>query len=256
MKKSAICLSFVFLTLLNLLPGLRLSAQDSTQSTRAASPPPATKDGMVAPTPKEGMIAPVPPFWGEIAAFKKQDSLRRPPEKAILFVGSSSIRKWTNVQADFPGYTIINRGFGGSSFPDVIRYAKDIIYPYHPKQIVIYCGDNDLATSDSVTAEMVFERFLKLYNRIRSHLDTVDILYVSIKPSPSREKLVRKMEDTNDLIRDFLAKHSHAAFIDVYHRMLTPQGHPMDDLFTEDKLHMNAKGYAIWQKVIQPYLDK
>src|SRR5579864_7355031 len=73
-----------------------------------------------------------PPFWNEIAEFKHRDSLQHPPSGAILFVGSSSFRKWTNVQADFPGYTIINRGFGGSTLDDVIRYAGDIIYPYHP----------------------------------------------------------------------------------------------------------------------------
>src|ERR1700733_7900416 len=98
MRKPAICLSRLFLILLNLflLMGLDLSAQDSTQSTHSSSPPSSSKESMVSPAAKEGMIAPNPPFWGEIAAFKKQDSLRRPPEKAILFVGSSSFRKWTN----------------------------------------------------------------------------------------------------------------------------------------------------------------
>jgi lysophospholipase L1-like esterase len=197
-----------------------------------------------------------PPFWNEIVAFKRQDSLHRPPKGGIVLVGSSSFRKWTNVQADFPGYTIINRGFGGSTFPDVIRYARDIIFPYHPRQVIIYCGDNDLAVSDSVTAEIVFQRFVKLYDLIRLRLDTVDILFVSIKPSPSREKLLPRIEEANDLIRDFLAKRSHASFIDVYHKMLNKKGRPMDELFIEDKLHMNEKGYAIWQQVIQPYLER
>lgn len=197
-----------------------------------------------------------PPFWNEIAEFKKQDSLQRPPSGAILFVGSSSFRKWTNLQSYFPGYQVINRGFGGSSFTDVIRYAGDIIYPYHPRQVVIYCGDNDLAASDSVTPTIVFNRFVRLYDLIRTHLKTVDIVYVSIKPSPSREKLMPRMEEVNDMIRDFMAKYSHASFVDVYHSMLTAQGKPMDDLFISDKLHMNEKGYKIWQQILLPYLDK
>jgi lysophospholipase L1-like esterase len=197
-----------------------------------------------------------PPFWNEIVEFKRQDSLQHPPSGAILFIGSSSFRKWTNVQNSFPGYAIINRGFGGSTFPDLIRYAGDIIYPYHPRQIVIYCGDNDLAASDSVTATMVYNRFVRLYNLIRLKLKDVDIVYVSIKPSPSRQKLMPKMEEVNDMIRNFMASYSHAAFVDVYHAMLTPQGLPMDDLFVGDKLHMNEKGYKIWQQILQPYLDK
>ncbi len=197
-----------------------------------------------------------PPFWNEITAFKHQDSLKRPPSGAILFVGSSTFRKWTNVQDYFPGHVIINRGFGGSTFPDVIRYAGDIIYPYHPKKVVIYCGDNDLAISDSVTAAVVFRRFEQLYELIRRHLKEVDIYYVSIKPSPSREKLMPRMERANDMIRNFMAQYSHATFIDIYHAMLDAQGKPIDDLFLADKLHMNEKGYKIWQQIMQPYLDK
>src|ERR1700755_3522507 len=108
-----------------------------------------------------------PPFWDDIQAFKHQDSIQMPPQHAILFVGSSSFTKWTDVQEYFPGYTIINRGFGGSSLPDVIRYAGDVIYPYEPKQVVIYCGENDLAGSSSVTGDTVVQRFKTLYGMIR-----------------------------------------------------------------------------------------
>src|SRR5580658_2787695 len=197
-----------------------------------------------------------PPFWNEIAEFKHQDSLQRPPSGAILFIGSSFFRKWTNVQSYFPGHTIINRGFGGSTLPDVIRYAGEIIFPYHPKQIVIYCGDNDLASSDSVTATMVFNRFVRLYDLIRSRLKEVDIVYISIKPSPSRARLMPKMEDANDMIRDFMGKYSHAAFVDVYHSMLDAKGQPIDSFFLADKLHMNEKGYRTWQQILLPYLDE
>lgn len=139
---------------------------------------------------------------------------------------------------------------------DVIRYANEIIFPYHPKQIVIYCGDNDLANSDSVTATMVYNRFVRLYNLIRSRMKDVDIVYISIKPSPSRQKLMPKMEDANDMIRDFMAKYSHAAFVDVYHSMLDSKGQPIDSLFLGDKLHMNERGYHAWQQILLPYLDK
>src|ERR1700736_1860158 len=98
-------------------------------------------------------------FYNDIQAFKKKDSVHMPAKHSILFIGSSSFTKWTDVQDYFPGYPIINRGFGSSTLPDVIRYADDIIFPYQPKQIVIYCGENDLAASDTVTAETVVERF-------------------------------------------------------------------------------------------------
>ena len=195
------------------------------------------------------------PFYGEIKAFKKQDSIHFPPKHVILFVGSSSFRKWTTVQDYFPGDTIINRGFGGSTLPDVINYADDIIFPYEPKQIVIYCGDNDLATSDTVSAETVVNRFKALFFLIRDRMPDVPIVFVSIKPSPSREKLLPKMEEANKSIKKFLEKKNNTAFADVFHKMMK-RGSIKQDLFIEDNLHMNAKGYAIWQKVINPYLLK
>ena len=79
------------------------------------------------------------PFYNDIQQFKKQDSIHFPGKQQILFVGSSSFTKWTDIQDYFPSYPIINRGFGGSSLPDVIHYADDIIFPYQPKQIIIYC---------------------------------------------------------------------------------------------------------------------
>ncbi|HLK28261.1 MAG TPA: GDSL-type esterase/lipase family protein [Puia sp.] len=195
------------------------------------------------------------PFYNDIQHFKKQDSINPPPQHAILFVGSSSFTKWTDVQNYFPDYKIINRGFGGSSLPDVIRYANDIIIPYHPKQVVIYCGDNDFAVSDTVSVQTVLERFKKLFRIVRKGLPDANIVYVSIKPSPSRMKLMAKGDEANMVIRKFLAKQKNSSFVDVFHLMLD-NGRPMPSIFLSDSLHMNASGYAIWKKAIEPKLKK
>jgi lysophospholipase L1-like esterase len=194
------------------------------------------------------------PFLGEINAFKKLDSIHFPPKGVILFVGSSSFHFWTDVQAYFPGYTIINRGFGGSCLPDVIRYAQDIIFPYQPKQVVVYCGENDLASSDTVTAEIVYQRWVELFSLIRSQMPGENIVFISLKPSPSRIRLDEKMQQANQLIKNFMARQTNASFVDVYHPMLTPQGRPIPGIFMPDSLHMNPSGYQIWKKAIQPYL--
>ena len=196
-----------------------------------------------------------PPFWNDIQNFKKQDSVSFPPKNAILLIGSSSFTKWTDVQDYFPGYTIVNRGFGGSTLLDEIRYVNDIVFPYQPKQIIIYCGENDLASSDSVTAAMVFERFKQLFQMIRDKSEA-PIAYISMKPSPSRRHLFPKMREGNQLIKDFLATQKNAVFINVYQKMLNTLGEPFPEIFLSDSLHMNAKGYTIWQKEIQPYLLK
>lgn len=196
------------------------------------------------------------PFWNEIQDFKKEDSLTPPKKAAILFVGSSSFKNWSDVQDYFPDRTLINRGFGGSSLPDVIRYAGDIIFPYGAKQIVIYCGDNDLAASDTVSAQTVATRFQQLFYLIRRKMPQVAIAFVSIKPSPSRGHLLPKMVQANGMIKQFLKKQRNATFVDIYHPMLAPDGTPKEELFLADRLHMNKKGYALWKKALEPVLLK
>ena len=203
-----------------------------------------------------GANAQFPAFHPEIQHFKNQDSIHFPPKHAILFTGSSSFTKWVDVSDYFPGYTIINRGFGGSSLPDLIRYAGDIIIPYQPSQVVIYCGDNDLAASDAVTADTVLNRFKKLFVLIRSKLPHTSIAFVSIKPSPSRQRLMPKMRQANLAVKSYLKKQKNTAFINVYDKMLNADSTPNKDLFIADNLHMNAKGYALWQKLMAPYLVK
>lgn len=197
-----------------------------------------------------------PPFWNDIAAFKKGDSAAAQPRNAILFVGSSSFTKWTDVADYFPGYTIINRGFGGSTLLDVIRYAYDVILPYSPKQVIIYCGENDLAGDTSLLAADVVLRFKTLYGIIRQNLPNAEIDFISMKPSPSRAHLMPKYTAGNAQIKSFLQKQKHARFINVYDAMLDASGQPQPALFLDDQLHMKPEGYRIWQKIIQPYLLK
>lgn len=196
------------------------------------------------------------PYAEDMLKFHVADSMHMPKENAILFAGSSSFTKWTDVQSYFPAYPIINRGFGGSTLLDVIMHANDVIFQYHPKQIVIYCGENDLAYTDTVSAQTVANRFTTLFDMIRSVWNTIPVAFVSIKPSPSREKIQPEVVEANKLIKAFLASKKNTAFIDVYSKMLTADGKMMPEIYVEDKLHMNRKGYAIWQKEIEPYLVK
>lgn len=195
------------------------------------------------------------PFYNEIKEFKEADKSAFPPKSAIVFVGSSSIRLWENLSSHFPEHTIIQRGFGGSGLNDAIAYADDIITPYQPKQVVIYSGENDIA-GGKVTANEVLEKFTQLFNKIRKEVPDAAIAYISMKPSPSREQYMPLMKESNDKIREFLSAHSKTAFIDIYHPMLGPDGKPRNELFVEDNLHMNSKGYEIWKAQISPHLVK
>jgi len=198
-------------------------------------------------------------FRKEINAFIKADSAAMPGQKQLLFVGSSSFTLWKDVKDYFPDYQIINRGFGGSSLIHLIKYADKIILPYRPKQIIIYCGENDIADAwdkNRITPDTVLFRFKTLMSVIRKKLGKVPVVFVSIKPSPSRWKMEADFVKANQLIKAYLRRDKKAVYVDVHNAMLLSDGSVNPDLFIKDNLHMNAKGYAIWQKIIEPVLLK
>jgi|SRR5690606_6225918 lysophospholipase L1-like esterase len=193
------------------------------------------------------------PFWKEIRNFKSQDSIQMPPKNAIVFVGSSSFRLWKDVESAFPGHVIINRGFGGSSLPHVIDYADQIVVPYKPKQVVIYCGENDF-TKEGVTSEMVLDRFVTLFDLLRKELPKAEIIYVSMKPSPSRQHLWGRIKAANEAIEAFLKTKKKTKYVNIWDAMLDANGEARKELYVQDMLHMNASGYEIWQKALAPHL--
>ena len=194
------------------------------------------------------------PYAEDIVRFKEIDKINPPPQYAILFAGSSSFTLWKDVQDYFPGFTIINRGFGGSTLLDQIHYVENIVFPYSPKQIVIYCGENDLASSDTISSDLVTNRFVTWFNLVRTELPDVRITYVSMKPSPSRWHLAEKFIEANRNIHKFIDSQTNAAFVNIWDSMLNENNRPDPDLFLDDSLHMNTNGYRIWQKLIQPEL--
>ena len=195
-----------------------------------------------------------PMFWQDIQNFKKADQENPPPKDAILLIGSSSFTKWTDVASYFLGKTLINRGFGGSRLTDLNYFSDDLLSPYQPKQIIIYCGDNDFADNHDLKAKVVVNRFKTFYKKIRERFPNIEVDFISIKYSPSREILWPKMKETNKKIAAFMKKEPNAEFIDITKAMEDANGNVRKDLFVEDMLHLTPEGYAVWAKVMKPYM--
>jgi len=197
----------------------------------------------------------VPRFGNDIQTIKQYDKIYTPPANAILFVGSSSIRVWRDLERTFADKVVLNRGIGGAVLNDMFYYFDDLITPYQPRQIVLYVGENDLV-DDKSTSDTIFNKTKKLLNLIRTKLPKTPIAYISLKPSPSREKYLPKLIQANNQLRDYIKTQKDIDYIDVYSLMLTPNGKPRPELFLADQLHMNERGYAIWTKKIKPFLLK
>ena len=193
-------------------------------------------------------------FQDEINGYKQADKADPPPEGCYLFIGSSSMRMWKTLQEDFEDYPVINRGFGGSHFSDVIYYFDDLIKVYNPSKIVIYEGDNDIASNKSTGK--IMRDLNELLEMIRGELDHPDIAIISAKPSPRRWDLKDKYENLNTKIKNLSIKDPDLSYIDVYTYMLNENGRPEPELFLEDSLHMTEKGYEIWKDQIRPFVVK
>jgi lysophospholipase L1-like esterase len=195
-----------------------------------------------------------PPFTKEIQGFKASDEKNPPKPGQILFIGSSTFTNWKNVNDYFPGKGILNRAFGGSTLLDLIRYEKELLTPYKPRQIVIYCGENDLAGNPKLGAWDLYERFQKFYGLLRNRLPSTQVLFVGIKPSWSRWHIRSKNLAFNNWIREFAVKEKNFVYVDMWKEMLDENGTPNQSIFIKDELHMNAEGYKLWAPILAPLL--
>jgi lysophospholipase L1-like esterase len=191
------------------------------------------------------------PFDAEIAEFEKWDRQNASPTEPILFVGSSSIRLWQTAEA-FPDAPVINRGFGGSTIADVNHYFDRVVAKYKPSAIIFYAGDNDIASGKS--PQQVFDDFKAFVQLVDVHLPKTPIYFISIKPSIARLKMWPEMKQANALVQQLASRDKSVIFVDVATAMLVGSDSPSKDLFLDDGLHLNAKGYQLWNKALSPVI--
>ena len=192
-------------------------------------------------------------FENDIRAFEAADRTNPPPTNAVLFIGSSTIRLWDTVQAEFPDVVLFNRGFGGATCPDVLHFMDRIVIPYRPRTIVFYDGDNDLAHGRSPA--QVVRDIREFVARVHEKLPMTKIILLFIKPSPQRWGLAEKARAVNAEIRAIADADPRVEGVDVFTPMLGENGLPRPELYIEDGLHMSPAAYQIWREVLKPYLE-
>ncbi|MEO7241849.1 MAG: SGNH/GDSL hydrolase family protein [Variovorax sp.] len=192
-------------------------------------------------------------WHGALDAFADADKAHTPASGGVLFVGSSSIRLWSDLAQDFRRLPlVINRGFGGSTLWECSLFVRELVLRYRPKQVVLYAGENDLAQGQ--TPLQVLESFERFQHAVRAELPGTKISYISIKPSPAREALMKAIRQSNRMISFYAQRLPDTEFIDVYTPMIDADGEPRAELFRADRLHLNHAGYALWRSVIAPHL--
>lgn len=199
-------------------------------------------------------VKPANPAMTETAAkdFAARDEKTPPIKGGIVFMGSSSIRRWTTLEKDFPQYHVVNRGFGGSEISDSVVIAEGTLVPHDPKVVVFFAGGNDIARG--VAPEKVAADFQEFATRVHKALPNTVIVDISIPGAPARWSQVPKIKQANALIEAFTKTQPYLRYVDIFPLMLTADGKPRPELYVKDQIHMTPDGYAIWIKALEPVL--
>jgi lysophospholipase L1-like esterase len=199
--------------------------------------------------------APVDPNRWEttIQKFEAEDRASPPAKGAIVFIGASSIARWTNLAESFPDLKVVNRGFGGSELAEAVKYAPRVVVPYAPRIVVLYEGENDL--NRGVTPEVIASDFDKFLQLIRTSLPSTRLVVIGLKPSLLRWKLRDGMHQTNKLIQTRCASDRKCVYVDPWPSMIGKDGTPKPEFFVEDGLHMTPEGYKAWTRMLGPHLQ-
>lgn len=190
-----------------------------------------------------------------IHKFQTEDLDKKPPNNAIVVVGSSSVSFWhPTIKEDLAPLTIVPRGISGCDLSDVVYYVDKIVIPYHPRSVLIYAGENDIVRQSS--PEKVNLLFLSFVEKIKRSNPEVRIYFISIKPSVGRWYLWAKMAEANQLIEAECNKDEKLFFIDITSSLLMEDKTPNPIYFKSDKIHLSKKGYEVWTAAIKPILLK
>ena len=193
------------------------------------------------------------PFANEVKMLSEKKDFES-QEGLYLFVGSSSIRFWLTLKEDYPDYNVINRGFGGSTFEDLINFKEELIFAYQPCKVFIYEGDNDIFKGEKVD-DIIFSA-KSIASEIKERLPETQIYFLAAKPSVARWDKRALYKEFNYTLQSWASFEDDVHFIDVWTPMCDKTGQVMGDLFIGDNLHMNSKGYDIWKQVITPYVEE
>ncbi len=191
-------------------------------------------------------------FEKSIAKFEKTDVDKPFAPGGVVFTGSSSIASWANLDKYFPGIPVLNRGFGGSTIPEVNHYLDRVVLKHKPAAVVLFCGGNDIAGKRS--PEQVFADFQTFYKKIHETLPETKIFYLSIHTPPGRVAQAESIQAVNNAIQEECRKNPKLSFVNISPLMKTADGKPDPDLY-RDPLHPTPKAYEKWAEVLRPLLQ-
>ncbi|RCH54291.1 hypothetical protein DJ568_13435 [Mucilaginibacter hurinus] len=194
------------------------------------------------------------PFWDEIMAFQNQDAKAMPKPNGVLFMGSSTIRLWPDLdKKTIAGQPIIKRGIGGAEMSQFATSYAPFLTRYKPKFIFLYAGGNDVLTGK--TPEQITAAFDSVYSIVNRKLPTSNIYYLSLKISPKHLNQMDTYKKTNALIKASIDKKPKAFYLDVCNLLaVDTNGTPDPKYYSIDNVHLNMEGYTVLENALRSWV--
>jgi lysophospholipase L1-like esterase len=101
----------------------------------------------------------------------------------------------------------------------------------------------------------VFSDFKTFLKSVRDRLADTRIIFLSIKPSPKRWKLKSQQDDVNSRIKDLSRDDGLLTYVETAPTIVGDDGQPRINVFRDDGLHLNEKGYAGWNRILENHLQ-
>lgn len=191
----------------------------------------------------------------EIAALVSKSDLDTDTICDALFIGSSSIRLWPDLEMVMKPLCVKNRGYGGAMMRDLKLNYRRLMAHYKPRAIVLYC-DNDICgwEEGDLSVNQLFSLYKSFIDKLHEDYPQTKVYFLSIKHSLSRKNLRTSQENLNNLMRSYAGNDERLEYVDVTSCLLDENGEINDKLFKNDHLHLNSNGYALWNEILKPLL--
>ena len=194
--------------------------------------------------------------WAKaIDGFDELNSREADPENAILFIGSSSIRRWTGMATDMNPYPTIRRGYGGAKYSDLAVFAERIVTPHEYRALVIFVGNGVTGKPDDQTPNQIEALARHVVKVSQTHQPAAPVFLVEITPCESRFGVWSKIRAVNARLREVALSTADTYFIPTASHFMSADGKPRPELFVSDRLHPSEAGYKLWARLITRRLD-
>lgn len=182
-------------------------------------------------------------------------------EGQIVFIGDSitDLCKLDDYYGDLP-LAVYNRGIGGDTTSGLLARLDVSLLQIKPAQVVVMIGTNDI--NGGADLQSILANYEQILTSITASLPDTEVFVMSVIPQNHDieknsaidvEKTVPKIMALNVALAQLTHDYDTVTYVDVF-SSLEDNAHFLKSEYSDDGLHLNENGFAVWANVLIPYL--